>query len=230
MTEAGFTSYEDQQVNGDPPLDESLPMITEQPRRLLGRHGQEVRRRARARGLASRRRSPAAGGSDGGVVSDTVIYCADTDSIVYASTTLQKASDEIGDMARRRLHRRGVGLGRAADLGYRIGTGRPARGPSASPAPGPARCRRGTAHDQPHRGDLVLARRPRRGDRGLRGHRRPVVEGGPRHGVRPVHPSAPASQAARRVPDHVRPGPGAAHDTLGQPGGRADVRAIRLRP
>jgi hypothetical protein len=56
------------------------------------------------------------------VLSDSVIYCAESDAIVYASATLEQASDEIGDM--------GAGVYVAAawasavqdDLGYDLGS------------------------------------------------------------------------------------------------------------
>ena len=123
VTEAGFASYEDQQVNGDPPLDESLPLVTEN----LDAYWNDIAREydGAPRLVASKSTTlTCPGGSDGGVVSDTVIYCADTDSIVYATATLQKASNEIGDM--------GAGVYVAAawasavqsDLGYDLGSSR----------------------------------------------------------------------------------------------------------
>jgi predicted metalloprotease len=123
VTEAGFVSYEDQAVNGDPPLDESLPMVTKSLDAYW--HGVAPRYDGAPRLVAARSSSVScSGGSDGGVLSDTVLYCADEDSIVYSSATLQKASDEIGDM--------GAGVYIAAawasavqhDLGNRIGTAR----------------------------------------------------------------------------------------------------------
>jgi len=123
VTEAGFASYEDQQVNGDPPLDESLPMIT---KNLDAYWKGALAKYDGAPALVAAKSSSLScpGGSDGGVVSDTVIYCADSDSIVYSEATLQKASDRIGDM--------GAGVYVAAawasavqsDLGDRIGTAR----------------------------------------------------------------------------------------------------------
>ncbi len=121
VTEAGFVSSEDQAINGDPPLDESLPMITKSLDAFWDANAKKYDGAPEL--VASKSGSLSCpGGSDGGVLSDSVIYCADTDSIVYASTALQKASDEIGDM--------GAGVFVAAawasavqhDVGYKVGT------------------------------------------------------------------------------------------------------------
>ncbi len=123
VTQSGFLSAEDQAVNGDPPLDESLPLITKSLDAYWDSTTKEYDGAPEL--VASKSGSlSCAGGSDGGVLSDSVIYCADSDTIVYASSALQKASDEIGDM--------GAGVFVAAawasavqhDVGYRIGTGR----------------------------------------------------------------------------------------------------------
>ena len=123
VTEAGFTSSEDQQVNGDPALDEALPMITKNLDAYW--KGMAKKYDGAPELVASKSATPAcSGGSDGGVVSDGVVYCADSDSIVYSTATLQKASDEIGDMGA------GVYIATAwasavqSDLGYRVGTDR----------------------------------------------------------------------------------------------------------
>jgi len=121
VTQTGFTSYEDQQVNGDPALDESLPLVTKS---LDAYWDATVKKYDGAPGLVASKTSTlsCAGGSDGGAVSDGVIYCADSDAIVYSTVTLQKASDGIGDMGA------GVYIATAwasavqSDLGYRIGT------------------------------------------------------------------------------------------------------------
>jgi len=122
VTEAGFVSSEDQAVNGDPPLDESLPMITKSLDAFWTANAKKYQGAPEL--VASKSSSLSCpGGSDGGVLSDSVIYCADSDSIVYATTALQKASDDIGDM--------GAGVFVAAawasavqhDVGYKVGTG-----------------------------------------------------------------------------------------------------------
>jgi len=120
VTESGFASYEDQQVNGDPPLSESLPMITKNLDAYW--KGMAKKYDGAPELVASKSATVTCpSGSDGGVVADTVVYCAATDSIVYSSATLQKASDGIGDMGA------GVYVAAAwasavqADLGYRIG-------------------------------------------------------------------------------------------------------------
>lgn len=121
VTQAAFTSSADRAVNGDPPLDESLPLVT----RNLDAYWDATTRKydgAPEIVAATSSRLGCPGGSDGGVLSDRVVYCADTDTILYAAATLDAASDTIGDM--------GAGVYIAAawasavqdDLGHELGT------------------------------------------------------------------------------------------------------------
>ncbi|MFM8305136.1 MAG: neutral zinc metallopeptidase [Actinomycetota bacterium] len=122
VTESPFVSARDQAVNGDPPLDESLPLLTKSLDAFWSatakRYADAPELVAAPSGVSCPR------GSDGGVLSDSVIYCAATHRIVYRPRALQQASDEIGDM--------GAGVFVAAAwasavqhaVGYPIGTGR----------------------------------------------------------------------------------------------------------
>lgn len=121
VTEEGFTSSQDQAINGDLPLDEALPLVTKS---LDAYWNAAIKAYDSTPKLVASRSATVScpGGSDGGVLSDTVIYCADSDTIVYASATLAKASTEIGDLAA------GVYVAAAwssavqHDLGQKLGT------------------------------------------------------------------------------------------------------------
>lgn len=96
VTEAGYTSFADRQVNGDPPLAEALPVLRES----LGAYWA---RTAEAYGpdpkvVATDGTPACARGSDGGVLSATVVYCAPTNTITYATRTLDDAERRIGDL------------------------------------------------------------------------------------------------------------------------------------
>ncbi len=97
VTQAGFRSAADRAVNGDPPLAESLPLLRAN---LDAYWSGALRRYDGAPTLVPVRGSAVAcaGESDRGVLSDRVVYCSADDTVVYATATLQRASDEIGDM------------------------------------------------------------------------------------------------------------------------------------
>ncbi|MFO1537156.1 MAG: neutral zinc metallopeptidase [Actinomycetota bacterium] len=103
VTQAGFRSSADRAVNGDPPLAESLPLL----RANLDAYWSGALRRydgaptlvpVRGSAVACAGESDRGVRSDRGVLSDRVVYCGADDTIVYATATLQQASDEIGDM------------------------------------------------------------------------------------------------------------------------------------
>lgn len=129
VTQAGFASAEDQAVNGDPPLAESLPMVTTN---LDAYWDDTVRRYDGAPELVAVRRgtvscgdgSDAPDDSDGGVLTESVIYCADRDAIVYATAALGEPSEEIGDMAAGVLVASAWASAVQHDLGVDLGTAR----------------------------------------------------------------------------------------------------------
>jgi predicted metalloprotease len=98
VTELGFTSSADQAVNGDLSLDKALPILKDS---LDAYWSQTARVYKTAPKVTAARGSsiPACpGGSDGGVLSETVVYCADNNTITYASATLDGAERDIGDL------------------------------------------------------------------------------------------------------------------------------------
>jgi predicted metalloprotease len=159
VTEAGFTSYEDQRINGDLPLDEVLPMVEGS---LDDYWDGAVRKYDEAPDVViARTGSPSCSGrSDGGVLSDSVIYCADSNSIVYAPKTLQTASDEIGDM--------GAGVFVAAawasavqhDLGLPIGSNRARRASECLTGAWAGAVQRGTASTARSRDESAISFSP----------------------------------------------------------------------
>jgi len=120
VTETGFTSYSDQEVNGDLPLDEVLPMLKTS---LDDYWATTFSKYADAPKLVASSATPScSSGSDQGVLSDTVVYCAATNTIAYSTQTLNRAEKTIGDL--------GAGVFVAAawsssvqhQLGVKIGT------------------------------------------------------------------------------------------------------------
>jgi predicted metalloprotease len=120
VTESGFTSYADAEVNGDLPLDEVLPMLKSS---LDDFWAATFSKYDDAPKLQGGNATPTcASGSDGGVLSDSVVYCATTNTINYSTQTLHRAAKSIGDL--------GAGVFVAAawsssvqhQLGVRVGT------------------------------------------------------------------------------------------------------------
>jgi len=120
VTESGFTSYSDAEVNGDLPLDEVLPMLKTSLDDFWGATYSDYKTAPK---LAASSGTPSCpSGSDRGVLSDSVLYCAATNTISYSSQTLDKAEKTIGDL--------GAGVFVAAawsssvqhQLGVKIGT------------------------------------------------------------------------------------------------------------
>jgi predicted metalloprotease len=97
VTETAFTSYADQATNGDLPLDQALPLLEQS---LDGYWSQTVPSAAAPEVVASPRNDAptCSGPSDGGVLADTVVYCAGTNTITYAAATLDGAVHDIGDL------------------------------------------------------------------------------------------------------------------------------------
>jgi predicted metalloprotease len=105
ITESGYTSSSDQANDGNLPLDQMIPAITDSLQSYwptaLGTSSSSTTSSASTPKIVA-----AAGGaqqcdgaSDGGVLSDSVTYCPSTDTIAYDPTALQTAHDSIGDFA-----------------------------------------------------------------------------------------------------------------------------------
>jgi len=120
VTEAGFGSYADAEVNGDLPLNQVLPMLKTSLDDFWGATYSDYESAPK---LSPSSGTPScASGSDRGVLSDTVLYCGATNTINYSTQTLDKAEKTIGDL--------GAGVFVAAawssavqhQLGVKIGT------------------------------------------------------------------------------------------------------------
>ena len=96
VTEAGFSSYADAEVNGDLPLDEVLPMLKTSLDDFWSATFSDYEDAPK---LTASTGTPSCGsGSDRGVLSDSVLYCADTNTINYSTQTLNRAEKTIGDL------------------------------------------------------------------------------------------------------------------------------------
>ncbi len=97
LTESGFTSQADYSTGGNMSLDELVPAITTA---LDTYWKQAVSTKVTAPKLVSTADGGScSGGTDGGVLVDTVVYCPSNNTIVYDPTTLQQADSSVGDFA-----------------------------------------------------------------------------------------------------------------------------------
>ncbi len=96
VTESGFTSYADAEVNGDLPLDEVLPMLKTSLDDFWGTTFSDYESAPK---LTATTGTPTCGsGSDRGVLTDSVLYCSATNTINYSTQTLNRAEKTIGDL------------------------------------------------------------------------------------------------------------------------------------
>jgi predicted metalloprotease len=113
VTEAGYTSYSDQASDGNLPLDELLPTITDS----LGEYWSSQSSKLTAPTVNAG--SVATGdNSDGGVLTDAVTYDGSTNAITYDATTMQKVHDNIGDFGSGML----VASAWASSVQHQLGT------------------------------------------------------------------------------------------------------------
>jgi predicted metalloprotease len=92
VTEAGYTSYADQAADGNLPLDELLPTVTQSLDDYWASQSSKLTAPTLAAdGVASGE------SSDGGVLTDAVTYDASSNAIAYDTATLQNVHDQIGD-------------------------------------------------------------------------------------------------------------------------------------
>jgi predicted metalloprotease len=98
LTEAGYTSYSDQANGGNLPLDEMIPAVTDSLKSYWPDAVSKATTTPTVHATTGTE-SSCSGGSDGGVLADSVTYCPSTNTISYDATALQRAHDEIGDFA-----------------------------------------------------------------------------------------------------------------------------------
>jgi predicted metalloprotease len=92
VTEAAYTSYEDQASGGNLPLDDMTAMVTKSLEQYWGSQSSQLT-------APSVTADPAGGDSDGGVLTDAVVYQPSTNRVHYDAATLQEVHDSIGDFA-----------------------------------------------------------------------------------------------------------------------------------
>src|SRR5262249_57139618 len=120
VTESGFTSQSDANINGDLPLDEVLPMLKTS---LDDYWAATYSKYADAPKLAASSGTPScANGSDPGVLSDTVLYCSATNTIAYSTQTLNRAEKTIRDLGAGVFVAAAWSSATQAQLGVKIGT------------------------------------------------------------------------------------------------------------
>ncbi len=143
VTESGYTSYQDQATGGNLALADLLPIVTGSLQSYWSTQAQTTAPTVVASGDAA----PCTGATDGGVLSDSVVYCSSTDTITYDPSVLQQVHDTIGDFADAVLvadawsssveHQLGDTLGTtAARTGAECLAGAWAADPTASLSPG----------------------------------------------------------------------------------------------
>ncbi|HEX5587359.1 MAG TPA: neutral zinc metallopeptidase [Acidimicrobiia bacterium] len=99
ITESAFTSQADYASGGDMALDELVPAIE---KALDGYWSDAVGTKTSAPTLVSSTSTSAGasscdGGTDGGVLVDSVTYCPSSNTIVYDPATLREANSSVGD-------------------------------------------------------------------------------------------------------------------------------------
>jgi predicted metalloprotease len=94
VTESGYTSYQDQATGGNLALSEMLPTVTKSLQTYWS-----TQANATAPTVVAGDPARCDGTTDGGVLDDSVTYCASTNTITYDAATLRQAHDSIGDFA-----------------------------------------------------------------------------------------------------------------------------------
>jgi predicted metalloprotease len=94
VTETGYSSYQDQASGGNLPLDEMTATVTKSLEQYWGSQSSKLTAPAVTAG-----RVDAVDGTDGGVLTDAVVYDPSTNSVHYDAATLQDVHDSIGDFA-----------------------------------------------------------------------------------------------------------------------------------
>jgi predicted metalloprotease len=118
ITESGFTSQADYASGGDLSLDTLLPTLT---KALDSYWTSAVGSKFGAPTLVAQGDGASCdGATDGGVLVDSVVYCADSNTVVYDPATLQEAYSSVGDFAAGVLVAAGWSSAVQHDLGHPI--------------------------------------------------------------------------------------------------------------
>jgi predicted metalloprotease len=123
VTEAAYTSYADQATDGNLPLDELLPTITQSLDDYWGSQSSKLTAPTVVAGGAA-----TAADSDGGVLTDAVTYQPSSNAVRYDATTMQDVHDNIGDFASGMLVATAWGSSVEHQLGVQLGTDDARRG------------------------------------------------------------------------------------------------------
>ena len=94
ITETGYTSSQDQATGGNLPLDEMTATVTTSLDKYWGSQSSKLTAPTVTAG-----RVDAADGTDGGVLTDGVVYDPSTNTVHYDAAALQNVHDSIGDFA-----------------------------------------------------------------------------------------------------------------------------------
>jgi predicted metalloprotease len=94
ITETGYTSSQDQANGGNLPLDEMTATVTQSLDQYWGSQSSTLTAPTVTAGGAD-----AADGTDGGVLTDGVVYDPSTNTVHYDAAALQRVHDSIGDFA-----------------------------------------------------------------------------------------------------------------------------------
>jgi predicted metalloprotease len=123
ITETGYTSSQDQATGGNLPLDEMTATVTQSLDRYWASQSSKLTAPTVTAG-----RVDAADGTDGGVLTDGVVYDPSTSTVHYDAATLQNVHDSIGDFAGGLLLATAWSSAVEHQLGVQLGTDTARRG------------------------------------------------------------------------------------------------------
>jgi predicted metalloprotease len=123
VTETGYTSSQDQASGGNLPLDQMTATVTQSLDRYWGSQSSKLTAPTVTAG-----RVDAADGTDGGVLTDGVVYDPSTNTVHYDAATLQNVHDSIGDFAGGLLLATAWSSAVEHQLGVQLGTDTARRG------------------------------------------------------------------------------------------------------
>jgi predicted metalloprotease len=125
VTESGYTSYQDQATDGNLPLDELVPTITQSLDEYWTSQSSKLTAPTVTAGAAT---TEAADDGDGGVLTDSVTYQPSSNAVHYDATTMQDVHDNIGDFGSGMLVATAWASSVEHQLGAEVGTDDARRG------------------------------------------------------------------------------------------------------